>query len=481
MDRLIKIYGIEIEPEMLKYIPEEDLKEICRLLFLSVSKPVARVKQILREMESNPEYDYSKLKGSLAIEIKNQKSILKDNFRIFYRVNQWVEVFDTPGTDALEEIIDLYETGAEESDKIRKLGQELKIQSTSDIKILLDKYVIGQEEAKKTVSFVFYLHLLRNKLITPEIIRLAKKSGIARDAELPKPNIVLIGPTGSGKTLIISQLCKIFNIPFLKVDCSSLVSSGYVGNNLNDSFYQLLSQPKFRIEDASKAIIYFDEFDKISESQINRTGSVGGVELQQEFLSLIENDNLSIRPHYKSEQPPFIVPSSNIMFVFSGSFAGMERIIMKRMRISDKKHKPVGFKSGNHPEDEPEFEPLLHATHVDLIEFGIIPELVSRVNFIVPLHKLTHEEIITIIKHSAVSPLPLYENFFRVHFDELIIEEEVFQLLAEEVLKKEIGARAIDSVMHYLLKDYLFESPDGEAKKYVITPEYFRNVFGKMQ
>jgi ATP-dependent Clp protease ATP-binding subunit ClpX len=476
MEKLIKFYGIELEPDVLKNIPEQDLKEICHLLFLSVNIPVARVKEILHDMESNPNYDYKSLKEFLAGQIRNSRDFINDNLRIYFRVEHWTDVFDTPGMDAMEEIIELYGTNPEETERIRKLGNELKIQSTADIKTLLDKYVIGQEEAKRSVSLVFYIHLLRNNMITPGINRLTKASRMSKTTELPKSNLVLIGPTGSGKTLILNQLSKIFDIPFVKIDCASLVASGYVGNNLNDTLFDGFSKLQFKIENASKAVIYFDEFDKISESQYRRSeGSVGGVELQQEFLSVVENDTLSVRPHYKSEKLPFHIPANNIMFVFSGSFAGMESIIMRRLKMD-----AVGFKYGKNKRNvnHSDFEPMLHATHNDLIEFGMIPELVSRVNYIVPLHRLTREDIITIIRKSEISHLKLYENFFNVHYDELVIEEEVYELIAEEVLKKGIGARAINSVLQSLLNDYLFESTDRESRKYVITPEYFRSVFG---
>jgi ATP-dependent Clp protease ATP-binding subunit ClpX len=480
-------YGIKLNPVIFQHIAESEVKDICRLLFLNVDFPIDKTKQILNRIETDKTFDVLRIKQLLQQQLDERLDFLKSTattITLIPKIEEWSTVFEMPNHAELNELIEFYGIEDDEVLKISRMSLMNKIHSPADLKAMLDEYVIGQEEAKKSISFAFYLHLLRIHELTPSIYKITRASRLNDSVELPKPTMMLIGPTGSGKTFILTQLCSKFGIPFVRIDCASLVASGYVGNNLNDSLFQLLRSTDYNIEKASTAVIYFDEFDKISESQIGRSGSVGGIELQQEFLSVIENKELFIKPPRDSrEEKAQLLPSKNLMFVFSGSFAGMEKSINKRLNLKDVIVEKVGFKRTNHASDDKLSlaEPLLVANHQDLIDFGIIPELVGRVNFIVPLHKLTKSDIISIIKESKLSPLKPYQNFFYIHYDELIIEEEVYELMAEEILKKGTGARAILSVLQALLKDYLYDSPDNEFTKYTVTAEYFNKIFPNKQ
>lgn len=331
------------------------------------------------------------------------------------------------------------------------------------IKSYLDTIVIGQEEAKKVMSISFYIHLVRIGKI---------RSVFDNDREyllenFPKPNILISGSTGSGKTFIITTLCNLFRIPFIKIDCSSLVSSGYVGNNLNTYLKMLID--KHGLDKARQAILYFDEFDKVSEANIGRNGSIGGIELQQEFLTLLEDKYLTVRKE-KSGDDHWQLDSGNLMLVFSGSFSGIESIIKKR--IQDKSN----FSGlGYHKNEQPIIEnPIKKLNFDDLIKFGIIPELVGRIGFIAVLDKLTKEELISIIKKSKNNVLDQYNNYFRFTHDELIIKDEVYDLIAEESLRRNIGARALNGVIFQLLRDLLYESVNTEVQTFVIDADYFR-------
>jgi ATP-dependent Clp protease ATP-binding subunit ClpX len=474
----VNIYGIEFIAAKIGHIEKNMLSGISRLLFLCVDISADQVKELVYKMQHDPEMDVPGLYEFLQDHFEKYREFLKDRGvkpNVIKKIEEWSGYFELPDNLAMDEMFSIFDV--EESEILKALGLVLthRIKGPSDIKKMLDPNVIGQEGAKRSLSLVFYLHLLRANIVKPSIYRLTQAPRLSADRELPKPVMVLVGPTGSGKTFIVTQLCKAFEVPFLRIDCASLVASGYVGNNINDTLYQFLKSLEFNIEKASGAIIYFDEFDKISESQTGNKGSVGGVELQQEFLSLIENAEKVLNPpRWGMDMKNHTLPLKNISFIISGSFAGMESNIEKRLHREN--HRVRGYAS-NHSDTSEPWEPLMQATHEDLVNFGIIPELAGRVNFIVPLHRLKRDDIIAILKNAKTSPLRFYENFFYVHYDELVVDEEVYGLMADEILKLNTGARGIQTVLQTLLNDFLYECPDMEFKTYRITKEFFLSKY----
>jgi ATP-dependent Clp protease ATP-binding subunit ClpX len=474
----ITFYGIQFEKEKVSHIPKDTLAAICRLLFLSIEFPADLIKETVHRLEFDRSMDHQILLYNLQQHLRNYQELIKrvgHKPKALQKLEVWCNMFTVPSADALSELSMMYRMDADALAKLLEDAKSQRIKGPRDIKKLLDVDVVGQEMAKRSLSFAFYLHLLRTNMVKPAAHRITRLPRLDADRELPRPIMVLIGPTGSGKTFIVSQLCKAFDIPYQRIDCASLVASGYVGNNLNHALYQLLSSTDFNIEKASGALLYFDEFDKISESQTGHKGSVGGIELQQEFLSLIEHDEKVVQaPRTSIKEESFTLPLKNLTFIFSGSFAGMEPSIAKRLNKDQHRIRGYGNNTG---QAEESFEALLHATHQDLMDFGIIPELAGRVNFIVPLHKLRRDDLIAILKTSGKSPLRQYQNFFYIHYNELLIDDEVYELMADKILSLNTGARGIQTVLHTLLNDLLYECPDVDFKTYHITEDYFRSKF----
>jgi ATP-dependent Clp protease ATP-binding subunit ClpX len=368
----------------------------------------------------------------------------------------------------LEELIEFKEFHKIEDNKFNDIVSEVfytvrdYYNTPAKIKAFLDTRVIGQEDAKKILSICFYIHLIRIGYIQPN-----NTKGFVFSADaFPKPNLLLSGSTGSGKSFLINTLCDFFKLPFIRIDCSSLVSSGYVGNNLNTYLRSLVD--RYGKKKAEKAILFFDEFDKISEYNIGRHGSVGGVELQQEFLVLLEDKKINVIAE-RSSTISCVLNSENMMLVFAGSFAGVERIIEKRL---NKKHGygSIGYTKKEKPKG---FNLLKKIDPDDLIKFGIIPELVGRIGFIAVLDTLKKEELVQIMKTSKNNILEQYINYFKFNNDTIVIKDEVYELIAEEAIKRKTGARALQGVIMQLFRDLLFETVNDKSETHVIDADYF--------
>jgi len=341
-----------------------------------------------------------------------------------------------------------------------------------DIYQELSRFVKGQEDAKKYMSFAFYLHLIRTRRIVPEIYNITNVSRRAGDIPLPEPHIMLFGPTGSGKTHIIKTLCEMYEVPFVKVDCAQMVSSGYVGPTVEDALTQLFLRSKNTYE-AERGVVFFDEFDKISEIH-TFAGNVGGKALQQEFLSLIEGSERMIKKELSRYADNITFKTNNLLFVFSGSFAGIEKFIEKRLNTSS-----IGFLSASYENAFPETDILKNAIPQDFIDFGIIPELIGRINYYIALDTLSKPQIIDIIKNSQDSFLNTYENFFWIHYDKLIIDDEVYEMIADKVIELGLGARSIRGILQKLLAESLFHSPNVIMETFHITKDDFITTFKK--
>ncbi len=452
------LYGMKIRESALN---DDRVVDIYRKIFLSATLTLDAMDEIAESI--------SKYYIEESVEFLNA---LDDLYNFQAKSNLYALKFlgyilgDRSEKFKLEELIEFQKFHKiKESDFNEVLGQTFYIErynTPAKIKAFLDTRVIGQEDAKKILSICFYIHLIRIGSIKP-----GNTNGFVFSADaFPKPNLLLSGSTGSGKSFLINTLCNFFQVPFIRIDCSSLVSSGYVGNNLNTYLRSLVD--RYGKEKAEKAILFFDEFDKISEYNIGRQGSVGGVELQQEFLTLLEDKKINILAE-KSSHISSVLNTENLMLVFAGSFAGVEKIIEKRLNIKlgygsigyTKKEKPKGFNL------------LKKMDPDDLIKFGIIPELVGRIGFIAILDTLKKEELVAIMKSSKNNILEQYINYFKFSNDTLVIEDEVYELIAEEAIKCKTGARALQGVILQLFRDLLFETVNDKSETHVIDTEYF--------
>ena len=470
------LYGIP----MLSHFTKSFVQEFYKLLFLVGNFSADRTDMIVKTT-----FDLNKNEDDLANLMKMMKKEMMDYrdgqeksdteiTQAKNKIQGWITCFPDITEDELKEYFRFHLLPKPAIREILGFRTMLLVRAPSDIKKELDRVVIGQEKAKRVMSFAFYLHLIRNGIIKPHIHKLKGTDGSRPDV-LPKPNILLIGPTGSGKTLTIKTLCSTFSIPFIKVDCSSLASSGYVGTHLNDHLKQLIKlHGRNKTE---KAVIFFDEFDKVSEINIGASGrgSVGGVELQQEFLSFLEDRERIVTRTNNEEGPSHeILNIENLMLIFSGSFHGVEEIIRKRLDANNKEFTKY-LKSSEELKEEENI--LQKIRYTDIMRFGIIPELTGRLGFIAVLDKLTEKEIVQIMKEAAGGIIEQYHNYFMHHFDRLVIREEVYTLMAGEVIRRNIGARAIDGIIIELLQDLLYNAPNTFEEEFIIDKEFFMKRF----
>jgi ATP-dependent Clp protease ATP-binding subunit ClpX len=386
--------------------------------------------------------------------------------RSLNKIQRWIELYHLNNTSQIESFIYFNKLEGIKAEYLIMSRGVWKINNPYFIKQYLDKYVKGQEEAKKAISFAFYLHLVRCGIVIPEN---APEDYSIEDLKLPKPNMMLIGSTGSGKTYIIKTLCKHFNIPYIKIDCSSLTSSGYIGKGIDNYFLELYKKCGKNAEKFNQSIIFFDEIDKLSEKATGHNGSVGGIEMQQELLTILEDDEIVFTEHTSGAHGQYTLKINNITFVFSGAFTGIEQIVSKRTG-----HQSLGFKkrsteSIGYGDVKPE----------DIIEFGLMPELVSRINFIETLEPITKEILVQILKESEDSPIIAYQNYFQIHGDTLSIDDEVLELIAEYAIQKGGGVRSLVTILQELLKNHLFMGPNPTSEDFHIDRQYFEKMFAK--
>ena len=456
-------------------IDELFFSSLSRQLFLSQS---IGVKEAVRFVNKIPVLDKEEIEKVFTC-LKKEVVALRDAGRCIYgfkkraqaRLKDWIEFFGCT-SEEIKIYVDYYGL----SDKgIKAVGSGTGKSALNPRKIqaMLDEYIIGSHTAKRKISIGVYSHLIRAGITRPIIRKVYAEKPFSSVPNLPNPNIVLIGSTGTGKSYMVKTIAQLFDLPLLKIDCASLTASGYMGNGLNDHLYIFFSRQAQNQSFINRSIIFFDEFDKLSEYNTKRPeGSVGGVEMQQEFLNLLEDKDYLVQPSKRSQGEPFTIDLNNSMFIFGGSFSGIEKIIEKRAGL-----KALGFKKyGDRNKDENDI--LSYATPSDLVTFGIIPELAGRVNHIIKMEEHSKESIIQIIKKSKGSALKTYENYFDIHFDSLTINDDVYELIAEKVLETKTGARAIHSILNELLKDFMYETPNVYFEQIVIDRNYFQQVFG---
>ena len=339
---------------------------------------------------------------------------------------------------------------------------EDKLPKPAEIKEVLDSYVIGQNEAKKTLSVAVYNHYKR--------INHQEESD---DVELQKSNVLLLGPTGCGKTLLAQTLAKILQVPFAIADATTLTEAGYVGEDVENILLKLIQAADYDIEKAEKGIIYIDEIDKISRKSENPsiTRDVSGEGVQQALLKILEGTVASVPPQGGRKHPhqEFIqINTSNILFICGGAFDGIDKIIEKRTRKSS-----MGFGADIDSKETKDVGALLKdLLPEDLLKFGLIPEFVGRVPMIVSLESLDQNALINILSKPKNALIKQYSKLFEIDNVELEFTEEALKAVADEAIKRKTGARGLRAILEDILVDVMFEVPSDEnVYKVIITEE----------
>ena len=350
--------------------------------------------------------------------------------------------------------------------KSKQPQQDFKLPTPEELKSHLDEYVIGQDDAKKTLSVAVYNHYKR--------IFFAEKS----DVELQKSNVLMLGPTGVGKTLLAQTLARFLDVPIAIADATTLTEAGYVGEDVENILLRLIQAADFDIEKAERGIIYVDEIDKISRKSENAsiTRDVSGEGVQQALLKILEGTVSNVPPQggRKHPQQEFIqINTANILFICAGAFDGIEKIVKKRIGEGT-----IGFggdvKSVIKEGDSDIAEKVIHH---DLVKFGLIPELVGRLPVIAALDNMTEETLYRIMIEPKNSVIKQYQELFRMDGIELVFEEAALHKIAEITLERKTGARGLRSIIEGILRDVMFQSPsDKTIVKVTVTAE---TVMGK--
>ncbi len=344
---------------------------------------------------------------------------------------------------------------------------KLNVKKPVEVKRFLDEYIIGQDDAKKVLAVAVYNHYKRLKQKTES------------DVEIEKSNIVMVGETGTGKTLLAKTIARLLNVPFAIVDATVFTEAGYVGEDVESILTRLLQVCNYDVAAAEKGIVYIDEIDKIARKGDNPsiTRDVSGEGVQQGMLKLLEGTEVLVPPQggrKHPEQKLIKINTSNILFICGGAFDGIDKVIARRVNTN-----AIGFNVNKEEQEHMKKNLLQYVNAQDLKSFGLIPELLGRlpvVTFLNPLDAETLREILITPKNALIKQ---YKKLFDLEGIELIIDEEVYDFMVVKALEYKLGARGLRSICESILTDAMFELPGTDEKKFHLTLEYANRKFDK--